>query len=56
MRRQFLKIIFPIPEYVQTHCNDKRNPFRFACRKWYLYNLPQRWYSIITPIQLQRIT
>ena len=29
------------PEYVQTHCNDRNNPFHLACRKWYLYNDPQ---------------
>ena len=27
--------------YIQTHCNDCRNPFHFACRQWYLYNNPQ---------------
>ena len=24
--------------YIQSHCNDCRNPFLFACCKWYLYN------------------
>ena len=28
-------------EYIQTFCNDRRNPFPFACRQWYLYNNPQ---------------
>ena len=28
-------------EYIETFCNDRRNPFHFACRKWYLYNNPQ---------------
>ena len=23
-------------DYVQTYCNDLKNPFHFACRKWYL--------------------
>ena len=32
-------------EYIQTHCNDRRNPFHFACRQWYLYNNPQ--YTIV---------
>ena len=22
-------------ECIQTHCNDRRNPFHFACRQWY---------------------
>ena len=29
------------PEYIQLHCNDRRNPFQSACRQWYLYNIPQ---------------
>ena len=28
-------------DYIQTFCNDRRNPFHFACRQWYLYNNPQ---------------
>ena len=27
-------------EYIQTHCNNRRNPFQFACRQWFLYNNP----------------
>ena len=27
-------------DYIQTHCNDRRNPFQFACRQWYSYNNP----------------
>ena len=27
--------------FIQTHCNDSRNPFPFACRQWYLYKNPQ---------------
>ena len=27
-------------DYIQTHCNDPRNPFHFACRQWYSYNNP----------------
>ena len=23
--------------YIQTHCNDRRNTFRYACRQWYTY-------------------
>ena len=30
--------------YIQTHCNDRRNTFHFACRQWYSYNNP----SILT--------
>ena len=25
-------------DYIQTHCNNRRNPFHFACRQWYFYN------------------
>ena len=32
---------FTEPDYIQLHCNDRRKPFHFACRKWYLYNSPQ---------------
>ena len=31
-------------DYIQTHCNDRRNTFHFACRQWYSYNNP----SILT--------
>ena len=41
MLRHFFKKISQNPDYVQTHCNDRRNPFHFACRKWCLYNNPQ---------------
>ena len=41
MHRQFSKILSQNPESVETHCNDRRNPFHFACRTWYLYNIPQ---------------
>ena len=27
-------------DYIQTHCNDYRNPFHLACRQWYSYNNP----------------
>ena len=26
--------------YIRTHCNDRRNPFHFACRQWYSYSNP----------------
>ena len=41
MHRHFFEIIPLNQEYVQTHCNDRNNPFHFACRKWYLYINPQ---------------
>ena len=25
-------------DYIQTHCNERRNPFHFACRHWYSNN------------------
>ena len=28
-------------DYIQTHCNDRRNPFHFACPQWFSYNNPQ---------------
>ena len=28
-------------DYIQTHCNNRRNPFHFAGRQWYSYNNPQ---------------
>ena len=39
--RQFFKVLSQNPEYVQTHCNDKYNPFHFECRKRFLYNKPR---------------
>ena len=24
-------------DYIQTHCNNRRNTFHFACRQWYSY-------------------
>ena len=35
MHRRFLKKISQNPDYIQTHCNVRNNPFHFACRKWY---------------------
>ena len=28
-------------DYIQSFSNDRRNPFHFACRKWYCYKNPQ---------------
>ena len=25
-------------DYIQTHCNNRRNTFHFACRQWYSNN------------------
>ena len=30
-----LTIISRNRDYIQTHCNDRRNTFHFACRQWY---------------------
>ena len=27
-------------DYIQTFCNDRRNPFDFACRQWCSYKNP----------------
>ena len=34
MHRQFFKKLSQNPDYVQTHCNDRNNPFHFACQIW----------------------
>ena len=41
MHRQFSKTLVQNLENIQTFCNDRRNPFHFTCRQWYLYNNPQ---------------
>ena len=41
MHRHFFKVLSQNHEYIQTQCNITKNPFHFACRKWYLYNNPQ---------------
>ena len=40
-QRLFFRRFAKNRDYIQTHCNDRRNPFHFACRQWYLYNNPQ---------------
>ena len=40
LHRQFFKILSRNRDYIQTHCNNCRNTFQFACRQWYLYNNP----------------
>ena len=39
--RHFFRKISHNRDYIQTHCNDRRNPFHFACRQWYSYENPQ---------------
>ena len=40
LHRQFFIKISKNRDYIQTHCNDRRNNFHFACRQWYSYNNP----------------
>ena len=41
LHRHFFIKISKNRDYLQTHCDDRRNPFHFACRHWFLYNIPQ---------------
>ena len=41
LHRQFFIKLSHNRDYIQSHCNDRRNPFHFACRQWCLYNNPQ---------------
>ena len=34
MHRHFFKMLPQNRDYVQTHCNDRNNPFHFACQTW----------------------
>ena len=34
MHRQFFKILSRNRDYLQTHCNNRNNPFHFACQNW----------------------
>ena len=45
MHRHFIRELSENRGYIQTHCNDRRNPFHFACRKWYLFDLYNNMYS-----------
>ena len=36
--RLFFRRISQNKEYIENFCNDIKNPFQFACRKWYLDN------------------
>ena len=37
MHRQFFRKISQNRDYIQTYCNDRRNPFEFVCRQRYNY-------------------
>ena len=41
MHRQFFLKISQNRDYIQTHCNNRRNPFHFSLRQWFSYNNPQ---------------
>ena len=34
IEKHFLKILSQNRDYLQTHCNDRNNPFHFACQTW----------------------
>ena len=38
MHREVFKSLSQKPEYVNSFCIDRNNPFHFACRRWTLYN------------------
>ena len=38
--RQFFRKISKNRDFIKTFCNDCGNPFHFACRQWYSYNVP----------------
>ena len=40
MHRQFFRKLAQNRDYIRTHCDDRRNLFHFACRKWYSHNNP----------------
>ena len=41
LHRQFFRKMSQNRDYIQTHCNNRRILFHFACRQWYSYNNPQ---------------
>ena len=41
MYQQFFIKLSQNRDHIQTFCNDRRNPFHFACCQWYSYNNPQ---------------
>ena len=41
MQRQLFRKLPQKHDYIQTHCNNRRNPFHFACHQCFLYYNPQ---------------
>ena len=41
LHRQFFIKLLKNRDYVQNHCNNRRNPFHFSLRQWFSYNNPQ---------------
>ena len=41
LHRRFFKKLSQNRDYIQTYCNNRRNPFHFACCQWYSNNNPQ---------------
>ena len=41
MHRHFFRKLAQNQDYIQTFCNDRRNPFYFACRNCHSYNIPK---------------
>ena len=41
MHRQLFRKISQSRYYMQTHWNDRGNPFHFARRQWFSFNNPQ---------------
>ena len=37
LHRQTFRKLSQNSDIIQLHCNDRRNPSHFACRKWYTY-------------------
>ena len=40
LHRQFFIKLLKNRDYIQNHCNNRRNPFHFSLRQWYSYNNP----------------
>ena len=41
LHRQFFIKLLKNRDYIQTHCNDRRKIFHFACRQWNSYKISQ---------------
>ena len=54
-QRLFFRRISQNIEYFQFFCNDRRNPFHFACRQWFLYNISQWFCRKFARIRIQKI-